>query len=394
MNSSQSPMASFLKKKPTTVITPTRKSFLSKIAEDVKPEPQKEEPVISNDPHEDDPPREEEKEDVDDFYSRMSPIRKQEHDIIIPSAPPRPQTPPAPKPVEEEIEVPVVQTHVKREKPVETITREHISPTRDSGPSIDLEDEDDIMERVTELISDSGKIDYNMEPKEVRDACLETFKSKFQTLKINYPKQGIEFPEGKSLNKIHDKYHAIYKSIYVNANLGQLQLGYIIILMAIEVVCIKAFNIPMSGFAKMESKRLHRYNQLMVELGENLYSTGGGSWPLEWRILGSVLMNIAVFIAIKFLAKYLGGDSKGNMEESIRSMVDGILDNPITKEDIESGKTSKPAGTGPMGGLGDMMSGGGFADILASFGTDFTKNMEKKKSTAPKQKKKRFIFED
>lgn len=393
MNSSQSPMASFLKnKKPTTVITPTRKSFLSKIAEDVKPEPKQEEikpseEIIPDQPEE----KEEPKEDVDDFYSRMSPIRKKEHDLLIPSVPPRPQTPP---PVEEEIEVPVVQTRVKREKPVETITREHISPTRDSGPSIDLEDEDDIMERVTELISDSGKIDYNMEPKEVRDACLETFKSKFQTLKINYPKQGIEFPEGKSLNKIHDKYHAIYKSIYVNANLGQLQLGYIIILMAIEVVCIKAFNIPMSGFAKMESKRLHRYNQLMVELGENLYSTGGGSWPLEWRILGSVLMNIAVFIAIKFLAKYLGGDSKGNMEESIRSMVDGILDNPITKEDIESGKTSKPAATGPMGGLGDMMSGGGFADILASFGTDFTKSMEKKKSGVPKQKKKRFIFED
>ena len=66
------------------------------------------------------------------------------------------------------------------------------------GSEIDLEDEDDIMERVNELIGDSGKIDYNMELKRLETACLETFKAKFQTLKINYPKQGIEF-EGKSL---------------------------------------------------------------------------------------------------------------------------------------------------------------------------------------------------
>ena len=131
----------------------------------------------------------------------------------------------------------------------------------------------------------------------------------------------------------------------------------------------------------------------MVELGESMYSTGGGLWPLEWRILGSVLMNIAVFIALSSFAKYLGCDAKGNMEETIRSMVDGILDNPITKEDTESGKTSKPASAGPMGGLGDLMGGmggNGFADILVFFGTDFTKSMEKKLEHLSRRRKDSF----
>ena len=375
MDFGRSPMAQQLGKKTSSVITPTRKNFLANIAKKTS------KIVIEDDP----PPEreeteEEEEEDDTDIYSRLSPIPVKKQSLLIPSVKD-----------EEEIDVQII-----KEKEVETITRDHISPVRNTE-NFDLEDEDDLMERVNELISDSGKVDYNMEPKEVRDLCMETFKTKFQTLKINYPEQGIEFPEGKSLNKVHDKYHAIYKTIYVNMNLGQFQLGYIIILMAIEVVCIKAFNIPMSGFTQMEAKRIHRYNQLMVELGESMYSTGGGSWPLEWRIAGSILMNIAVFIAIKFLSKYVGGES---MTDVIRNAVDNILDNPVTKEDIESGNINKQKQDTGLGGMMDGLmggggSGGGFADIIAQLGTNFTGNMEKKNAKAKAEtKKRRFIFED
>ena len=372
MDFGRSPMAQQFGKKTSSVITPTRKNFLSNIAK------KKTQTVIEDDP----PEKDEESEDEDkDVYSRLSPIPIKKQALFIPIVKD-----------EEEIDVQFV-----KEKDVETITRDHISPVRNTE-NFDLEDEDDLLERVNELISDSSKVDYNMEPKEVRDMCMETFKTKFQTLKINYPEQGIEFPEGKSLNKVHDKYHTIYKTIYVNMNLGQFQLGYIIILMAIELVCIKGFNIPMSGFTQMEAKRIHRYNQLMVELGESMYSTGGGSWPLEWRIAGSILMNIAVFIAIKFLSKYVGGES---MTDVIRNAVDNILDNPVTKEDIESGNVNKAKQDTGLGGMMDGLmgggsgGGGGFADIIAQLGTNFTGNMEKKSTkTNTESKKRRFIFED
>lgn len=371
MDFSKSPMAQQLSKK--SVITPTRKNFLIDMAK----KKYKKEEILPKEESEDENEVEEETVE-DDIFSRLSPIPKKKQTLLIPSVP---------EEEEEKIDVQII-----KEKEVETITRDHISPVRPA--ELDLEDEDDILERVNELISDSGKVDYNMEPKEVRDACLETFKSKFQTLKINFPEQKIEFPENKSLNKIHDIYHSIYKTIYVNMNLGQFQLGYIIILMAIELVCIKAFNIPMSGFTQMEAKRIHRYNQLMVELGESMYSTGSGTWPLEWRIAGSILMNIAIFIAIKFLSKYVGGD---NMTGVIRNAVDEILDNPVTKEDIESGNIKKPSQDTGLGGMMDGLmgggSGGGFADIIAQLGTNFTGNMETKRAK-PAEKKRRFIFED
>ena len=374
MDYTKSPMSYINSKSKTSVTTPTRKSFLAKLAAESEPEkediPQNvQETIIVDD-------------NFDESIGRISPIRI-EKDVEVPSIHP-----------EERAETPKVPNITEsKEEHVETITRDHLSPTKTNF--VDIEDEDDILERVNDLINDPGKIDYNLEQEEVRNACIETFKSKFQNLKLNYPDRGIEYPEGKSLNKIHDTYHSIIKSIYVNMNLGQLQLGYIIVLMAIEFVCVKAFNVPLAGFTKMELKRMYRYNQLMVELGENLYSAGSTQWPIEWRILGTLAMNIVIFIALKFLANYVGGES---MTEVIRNAVDKVLDNPVTKDNIETGDIGNTKKTND--GLGAMMEGmlgsgdsGGMADLIASLGTGFTQKMENN-ANKPKQKKKKFIFND
>jgi hypothetical protein len=368
MLDSKSPMSAVVRPKSTkSVTTPTRRSFLARVAEEAKTDP-----PPSEDPPDIDPPDKEEPISPLNI-GRISPIKAEQEEEVIPP----PKTPVVPKQVES----------------VETITPQHLSPTR--ARAVDVEDEDEIQERVADLMNDPGKIDYSLEQEEVRLACYESFKSKFQALALNYPDRGILFPEGKSLNKIHDSYHGIIKSIYVNMNLGQIQLGYIIVLMAIEFVCVKAFNIPLAGFTKMELKRMYRYNQLMVELGENLYSTGGTEWPIEWRILGTLVMNIVIFISLKFLAQYVGGES---MTEVIRNAVDKVLDNPVTKDNIESGTATKNT---TADGLGSMMEGmmgggdtGGIADIIASLGTGFTEKMEKKSSAAPKKAKRRFIFDD
>ena len=279
---------------------------------------------------------------------------------------------------------------------IKTITSEHLSPMK--FQNTEIEDEDDIIERANDLINDPTKIDYSLEHDEVKLKCTEIFKSKFQSLVLNYPNRGIAYPEGKSLNKIHDMYHGIIKSIYVNMNLGQIQLGYIIVLMAIEFVCVKAFNIPLAGFTKMELKRMHRYNQIMVEIGESLYSVGDSQWPIEWRILGTLTMNIVIFIALKFLAQYVGGES---MTEVIRNAVDKVLDNPVTKDNIETGN-AKPKET-TSDGLGSMMEGmmggngsggSGIADLITSLGTGFTQKMEKRPKSTVREKKRRFIFEE
>jgi len=286
---------------------------------------------------------------------------------------------------------------------IPTITRSPVrSPVRSpTTPVIDVSDEDEVNERVNELISNPGDINYEKEKKEIKDLCLEAFRVKFNNLKINYPERGIEFPEGKALHKIHKIYHASIKDIYVNMNIGQMQLGYVICLMGFEFIAIKAFGIPMAGFTKMELKRMYKYSHLMIELGGEFYSVGGGGGKgpvssLEWRIFSSFAWNVIIFLALKFLSKYLGGES---MTEMIRSAVDKIMDNPVTVDNIENGTAADMMDNeGDIGGLFDGLIGGGgdITSLLANLGTNYTQKMESGgtgKSTSG-GKKKRVIFNE
>ena len=267
------------------------------------------------------------------------------------------------------------------------------SPIRTPVP--DLSDEDEINDRVRCLINKSHDVVYEKEDETVKELCLESFRVKFQNLVINYPDYNIEFPETKSLDKIHKYYHEIVKSIYVNMNLGQTQLGYILFLMVIEFICVKAFNLPMAGFTKIELKRMYKYNFLMIELGEAFYPTGGGTpSPIEWRIASTIGWNIVIFLGIKIISNYIGGETMVNVT---REIIDQLMDNPITKENIESGEAKNmDKSSSGIGGIFDgLLSGDGtseIADLISNIGTSFTENLESGKKGKSGKKKNRVIF--
>lgn len=305
------------------------------------------------------------------------------------------------EPKKEELEIPEIQEEVN----IPTINiPKRVSPRMSPIPSptspvLDISDEEEINERVLELVGNPGKVNYDKESKKIQSLCMEAFRIKYDNLKMNYPERKIEFPEGKKLNRVHSTYHNIIKNIYVNMNLGQIQLSYVLTLMALEFIAIKAFGIPMSGFTKMELKRMYKHNQLMIEIGESFYSTSRGSGPggkpepLEWRIFTSFAWSIVIFLGLKFLSKYVGGES---MTDVIRTAVDKILDNPVTIDNIENGTASQQESDG-LEGIFDGMMGGdgkGFAEILTNIGTNFTEKMENKGGKKDGKAKRRVIFEE
>lgn len=307
-----------------------------------------------------------------------TPIRKKEDEFTIPE-------------VREE-SIPTYE-----QSPTRSPKRPHYTPT---SPVIDISDEDEINERVASLIGFPGDQDYTKEPKAIKEICMEAFRVKFSNLKVNYPDKKIEFPEGKKLERVHKAYHSHIKNIYVNMNLDQIQLGYIMGLMVFEFLAIKAFGIPMAGFTKMELKRMYRYNHLMIELGESFYVNGGGpggggaKTSLEYRIGTSFLWNILIFLGLKLITKYIGGES---MTGLIRSAVDKIIDNPITIDNIESGEANHMQEEDGLNGLldGVMGNGSNITEILANLGTNFTEKMENKgKKKEPTKKKRRVIFDE
>lgn len=294
---------------------------------------------------------------------------------------------------EPEFDIPIVNdeninTYRKNPSP-----RRNLTPV---SPVLDISDEEEINERVLELTSFPGDQDYSEESKVIREGCMEVFRIKFGNLKVNYPEKKIEFPEGKKLERVHKIYHSHIKSIYVDMNLDQIQLSYVICLMVFEFLAIKAFGIPMAGFTKMELKRMYKYQQLMIEIGEEFYTTGygpgggGKKASIEYRIFTSFASNVIIFIALKLITKYMGGES---MTGLIRGAIDKIIDNPVTVDNIESG-TASSASSESDGLLEDVLSNGSnITEILANLGTSFTEKMENK-GKVKETKKSRVIFNE
>jgi len=251
---------------------------------------------------------------------------------------------------------------------------EQISYSPIRSPMVDLTDNDEVNLHVRQLISHPGEIDYDKEPETIQELCHECFKTKFQSLIINYPEYKIEYPEGKSLNKIHKFYHELIKSIYVNMNISQYETYYAVGLLAIELIAVQVFNLPMAGYTKSELKRMYRYRALLIELGESFYPDGTGeASSIEWRLFSSMGWNIIIFLAVKMICSWVGGDE---MSEIFRTVADQILNNPITRDNIESGE-AKDIDAGNSNLLGDLLGGGGdLKDILSGLGSMFNSNTE------------------
>ena len=266
------------------------------------------------------------------------------------------------------------------------------SPIR--SPKVDLTDDDDVNDHVRKLVSYPGQIDYDKEPDKVQELCEEVFRSKFQTLKVHYHEYEIEFPEGKSLTKVHKYYHGLIKNIYVNMNIGQYETWYLIGLLAIEVVAVQVFNIPFGGFTKSEMKRMYRKKSMLIELGESLYPDGTGEKAsIEYRLGSDMFWNIITFIAVKVLADWVGGEM---MVEQCRVLVEKLMDSHITTENIESGEAKNiEANEGSLadnlfGGLGGM--DGSLKDIIIEMGSQFTEGSSKNSRKKKGSKKSTLIF--
>ena len=63
------------------------------------------------------------------------------------------------------------------------------------------------------------------------------------------------------------------RSIYSHMNIGQTRLAYILSLLAMEVICIKVFNLPMAGYTKMEMKRMYKNRVKPILKTDNCYRT-------------------------------------------------------------------------------------------------------------------------
>lgn len=284
------------------------------------------------------------------------------------------------------VRMPVVSQVVSHQK---VLTRE-INPRTPI-----LSTEEQLAERVSALVSNPSDYNYDDETSVVKEACKEMFVQKFHSLARNYPNRGIKIPETDDLNKIHNKYHSHLKDIFVESNLANVQCVYIICMLVLEIVMIKYFKIPMSGFTKSEIKRFYKYQTMFIELGHSILPYGQSNQPVEIKMLTTFVINVIIFAAIKILAGKIA--SSDEIVEMIRNVVDKFIEPQVSMKEVEQGpETVNMAKEKSKQEAENIASSGGFRDIdfldtLTELGTNFGLSEEKKNAGT---KKSKFRFTD
>lgn len=335
--------------------------------------------------------------DDEDSGKIISPATKykdsdEKEETVLRSTPHFRYTPNNREDTKEEIPTPKIVPDTPKKPSIKT-SKQKIPDYVSRTPLPNYDDEDYINKKVSSLVSKLTPPDYTLETDEVKLLCYEAFRVKYNSLRINYPDKNIpEFPEGRSILTVHKTYRSIVKELWVKMNLPQLRSYYIIALMVIEFVCVKFLGLPMAGYFEMEVKRMYKYDLMMIELGHEYYNLTGGSgessdsnWGIGYRFAFSMFVNIATFIIIKLVLRYINYDSKEIMN-LLLSLAENFTTNEGNVNDIESGN-AKEQGDAFQEVLGDIPYQSIFSNI--------TKRMEEDKNSKTNQKKReKFVFVD
>lgn len=164
---------------------------------------------------------------------------------------------------------------------------------------------------------------YNMMTHEESSNMRTIFSTRFSLLRTSFPQWGVQIPEeSSSLDHWHDVYEGYVKQIVISMNKNTWKVYLVIFFFATQACCSKFFNIKMDGYALKQCVILNQYDQLLVQLGEKYYLQGPSNWPVELSILSTACLHTAMFLAIKFIASYAGGEAAA---ESIHSVITQLL---------------------------------------------------------------------
>lgn len=179
---------------------------------------------------------------------------------------------------------------------------------------------------------------YSLLPPHKIAELKNQFYSKFLILQRNFPNWSISLPaDGSSLDYMHDLYDTYVKQVTISQSSTQFTMLLVVVFCGIEFGATK-FGVDISGYAESQIRTLHRYEGVLIELGEKYSGDGEGEWPVEVRIIAIALVQAGIFCLAKYVEKWLG--AKG-IAKNIHSTIDSMLDN-------------LPLGNGTMGNGGEQ----------------------------------------
>lgn len=162
---------------------------------------------------------------------------------------------------------------------------------------------------------------------------------KFESLRKAYPTDSKLIPEHTihgSLKTIRDSYDETLRRLSLNESTEDYKDYLFYSFAAIEYVFGNWLNFDMDGYTQHQLTRMDKYQRMLIELGEKSYTPEGSRWPVEMRLLGTMIMNAAIFVGAKAFMNSTGVNMLNMMPK--RTSMDVTTSNGSTQKKRRSMK--------------------------------------------------------
>lgn len=171
---------------------------------------------------------------------------------------------------------------------------------------------------------------------EEENKMKKTYLEKYNILQMTYNEE--KFPQlgnFMDLDFIINTYETEFKRVTLQANLNEYKMYLVIMFCVFEYGLKYLFDVDTYGFVKQQLKFSHKYDKLLVQLGERQYMSFGNNWPAELKIVVMFGFHIMVFFASKQIGKKFGQHATDTIQDVLGN-VGGITQqgnvsmNPLT----------------------------------------------------------------
>ena len=174
-------------------------------------------------------------------------------------------------------------------------------------------------------------------PEEREAKEKEEYMWRFRILKKKYKTAKIpEFNEHSDLQAMKTMYDRTVKELYLDESVDSYRNYLIGGFVFMEFICTQWIGIDMKGFTKQQAMVMHKYESLLVELGERSYNRWNMNLPIEIRLIGFILLQSAIFYVGKKIAEKAGN--------SIGELFKGVTGQPPAAATAAEGEQKKMKG--------------------------------------------------
>jgi len=158
------------------------------------------------------------------------------------------------------------------------------------------------------------------------------------------------------LSVTYCKYERYLRHIHITNKTQKYRIFAMITFLGVELFLTKFLKIEFAkGYAQSQIQAMNTYDMLLIQLGEKYHSDSTQSWPVEWQLLLLAGINVLTFMAVKFIANYMGDGITAPLTGMINAVLTGAT-STTAPPPLTSGVAPEPTAIPEVPGGNNMMN--------------------------------------